>query len=130
MSPIGGFYFFLILTKWSKYTCKSPSNKCLFLHKAPSVKSTLLHPYYFIKKMLLKNIKLAITMVIFMYVYNCLFRFSTLVTVGSEMPFGTIHLETWGNTQPYVACSCFFVFGRTHTAPIFLTLHDPVYFVF
>jgi hypothetical protein len=40
MSPSRGSYFFLMLMKLSKYTCKSPSNKSLFLHKAPSVKST------------------------------------------------------------------------------------------
>jgi len=68
--------------KLRKYKCKSPSNKSLFLHTAPSVKSTLFHPYYFIKKMLLKNIKLVITMVIFMY--NCVFCFSFVMTVGSE----------------------------------------------
>jgi len=40
MSPGSGSYFFLILATWSKYTHKGPHYKSLFLHQAPSVKST------------------------------------------------------------------------------------------
>jgi len=43
------------------------------------------------------------------------------------MQVGMIYLKTGGGTQTYLAfltlgfCSCFFVFGRIHTAPNSLT---------
>ena len=47
------------------------------------------------------------------------------------MQFGVIHLEIWGSTDPFVAfwiliCCSGFMFGRTHTAPNSLTVHEPV----
>ena len=51
------------------------------------------------------------------------------VSVPSWSPFWKIHTPF---TQPCVAflklvfCTCFFVFGGTHMAPNFLTLHEPV----
>jgi len=41
-----------------------------------------IHPHYFIKKMLMKNISSVITMVL--VTYNCVFHFSILVSVGSQ----------------------------------------------
>jgi hypothetical protein len=65
------------------HTRKGRSDKSLFLHKAPSVKSTSPHTlYYFIKKMLLKNISSVIVLVIF--TYNSVFCYSISVSVGSQ----------------------------------------------
>ena len=66
-------------------THKGPSDKSLFLHKAPCVKSTPpnpLHPNYLIKKTLLKNITSLITVVIFTDI--CVFCFSNLVPVDPQ----------------------------------------------
>jgi hypothetical protein len=76
---------------------KGPLNKSLLLHKAPSVKFMPLLPLFFIKKTLLKNIILLISVIISTYVLCSVFPFS------SEMHFGVIYLETWDSTQPYVA---------------------------
>ena len=64
------------------------------------------------------------------YVHLCVPPFHFNVSWSSEMQLGVIYLETWGSTQPYVAfstlefCSCFFVFGATHTAANSFTLHN------
>jgi len=76
------------------YIHKGPSYKSLLLHKTPSWRSTAPHPYYFIKKIVLKNISSVVTMVIF--TYNCVFHFS--VSWFSEMEFGVIYFKTWGST--------------------------------
>jgi hypothetical protein len=111
-------------------TLKGPSDKSLFLHKTLPAKSTPPSPHYFIKKTLLKNISLVITIVIFMYV--CVFHLSILVSVGPQTCSLLWYLKTWDSTQPYVAFSalefrsCFFVFGGTHMAANSLALHKPV----
>ena len=64
------------------YTRNSPSDKPLFLQKAPSGKSTPPSPPIFHQMMLLKNISSLILVIIF--TYNCMFCFSILVSVGSQ----------------------------------------------
>jgi hypothetical protein len=133
-SPGSGSNFFLILVRWSKYTHKGPSDKSLFLHKAPSVNSTLpSHPlfhqdatgkYHFSNY----NCNICLQLCVPLVHFN--------VSWFSEIQFGMIYLDTSGSTQPCAAfltlvfCTCFFVFGRTHMAPNFLTLHEPVSVVF
>jgi len=136
-SPSSGSYFFLILTKLSKYTCKSPSNKSLFLHKAPFCKIHTPSPLLFHQENTTEKYQVSnYNGNIYVRVQLCVLLFHCSDSWFWEMQFGVIYLETWGSTQPYVAfstlvaCSCFFVFGRSHTAPNFLTLHDPVSFVF
>jgi hypothetical protein len=73
MSPSNGFYFFLILAKWRKkhthiHTHTRALPTCLCCLTKPLLKGPQpLHPYYFIKKILLENISSVITMVIFTY---------------------------------------------------------------
>jgi hypothetical protein len=83
MSSGGGPYFFLHVGDVEQiYTHNSPSDKSLFLQKAPSGKSTRPSPPVFHQMMLLKNISSLITVVIF--TYNCMFCFSILVSIGSK----------------------------------------------
>jgi hypothetical protein len=83
MSPGSVSYVFLVLAKWGlneAYTTHiGPSNRSLFLHKAPSVKSRSHSPHYFIKKMLLKSISSVISVVVRTDI--CVFCFSILVSV-------------------------------------------------
>jgi hypothetical protein len=122
-------YFFLVLAKWNIH--HTASDKYLFLHKAPSVKSTPHSPPYVIKKMLLKKNQFSnFSGSIYWHLYVTLFYFS--VRWSSEMQFGMINLETCGGTKTYVAFStlefhsCFFVLGGTHMALNSLTFNKPV----
>jgi hypothetical protein len=122
---------FLILAKWSKYTHRVPSNKSLFLHKAPSVKSTPPSPPLFHHKDATEKYPFSnYSGNIYLELWVALFQLS--VSRFSEMQFGVKYLETWVSTQPYFAfltfafCSYFLVFGVSHTAPNSLTLHEPV----
>jgi hypothetical protein len=65
-------------------THKGPSNKSVFLHKAPSVKSAPPSPvlFHFIKKMLLKNVISVISMAAFNV--TCMFCFSILVSFDPQ----------------------------------------------
>ena len=101
------------------------------LHEAFSVKSTphsprLFHQEDATDKYQFSHFNASI------YWHLCVTLFNFRGRWSSEMQFDVIHLETWGGTQPYVAfstleyCSCFFVFGGTHTALNCLTLHKPV----
>ena len=131
MSPGSGSYFFLILAKLRKYTHKDPSNKSVFLHKAPSVKSTPPSPPLFNKEDGTEKCKFS-NYYGNIYLQFCVLLFPFSVSWFSEMQFGVIYFETWGSTQPYVVfmtlvfCSCFFVFGRTHMTPNSLILHESV----
>ena len=111
------------------HTHKVPHYKSLFLHQAPSVKSTPpSHPIFqqddAPEKCQFSNYNGNI------YLHLCVLLLH--VSCFSEIRFGVIHLEAWSSTDTYVAfltfvfCSCFFVFGRKHTAPNSLTLHEPV----
>ena len=131
-------YFFLALAKWSKYThthththTERASGKRLFLHKARSVKSTphsppLFHHVNAAQKYQFSNYCGSI------YWHLCVPLFHFSVSWSSKMRLGVLHLETWDSTQPCIALptlefrSCFFVFGRIHTAPNSLTLHKPL----
>ena len=119
---------------WSEantHTHKGPSDKSLFLHKAPSVKfappsPALLRQENATEKYQFRNFGGST------YWHLCFSFFHFSVSWSSDVQFGVIYLKTWGGTQPYVAsstleiCSCFFVFGRTYMAPNSLTLHKPV----
>ena len=63
------------------HTHKKPSNMSMFLHKAPSIKSTL-SPPLFHQKNATENSISVITMVIFPDI--CVFRFSILVSVDPQ----------------------------------------------
>jgi hypothetical protein len=82
-SPGNVSYFFLILAKQSKYThIKAPlSSLCSFI-KPHLWNPHPLHPIYFIKKMLLKNISSVITVVIFTDI--CVWCFSILMAVDPQ----------------------------------------------
>jgi hypothetical protein len=112
------------------HTHKGPSDKSLFLPKAPSIKSTPpLSPIISSTSCYWKcqfshhsgNI----------YLQLCVLLFHFNVSWFSEMQFGVTYFETWGSTQPHVAfstlvfCSCFFVFCWTQKALKSLTLHEP-----
>ena len=90
---------FLILVKWSKYTHRISSDKSLFLHKAPSVKST--PPLFHHKDATGKYPFSNYSGNIYLELWVALFQLS--VNRFSEMQFGVKYLETWGGTQPYFA---------------------------
>ena len=112
------------------HTHEGPFDNSLFIHKATSVNSTLPSPSLFhqdaTKKDQFSNYRYNI------YLQWCIPLVHFSVSLFSEIQFGMIYLDTWASTQPCVAlltlvfCTCFFVFGRTHMAPNFLTLHEPV----
>jgi hypothetical protein len=85
---------------------------------------------WFIWIRLLKNISLAVTVVVFTDI--CVFRFSILVSADPQKYSLVLYLKTWGSTQSYVAFlshdfhSRSFVSGRTHMAWNSLTLHKRV----
>jgi hypothetical protein len=112
------------------HTHKGPS-KSLFLHTAPSVKSTTPSPQLFHQEDATEKYQFC-NYNSYIYLYLCVLLFNFSVSYSSEMQLCMIYLETWGSTQPCVAlsildfCSFFFVFGGTHTSPNSLTLHKPV----
>jgi hypothetical protein len=132
MSPGSVSNFFLVLAKWSMYhTHISLSDKSLFLHETPCVKSTLhcpqlVHQEDTTKEYLVSNFCGSI------YWLLCVLLLHLSVHWSSEMQFGMIYLETWGDPQVYVAFStlefhpCFFVLGRTHMTLNSVTLHKAV----
>ena len=137
MSPGSACYFFLILAKWSAraractHTHKGPSDESLFLDKATSVKSIPLSFLLFYQENTTEKYQfMSCSGSIYLYMSVQIFHFS--VSWSSEMQFGVMYLDTWGNTQPCVAfstlvfCSCLFVYGGTYLEPNFLTLHKPV----
>jgi hypothetical protein len=110
---------------------KGPSDKSLFLHTAPSVKSTNASPPLFhqvddTKKYQFSNYNS------YIYLHLCVPLLKFSVRCSSQMQFCMTYLQTWGSTQPYVAFwtldfrPLFFVFGGTHVSPNSLTLHKPV----
>jgi len=120
-------YFFLISAKWSIYLTHRPSEKSLFLHKAPSVKSTphsppLFHQEDAPEQFQFSNFNGSI------YWQLCVLLFHFSVSWFPHMQFGVMYLKTQDGTQPYVAFSifkfhsCFFVSGGTHPASNSLTL--------
>jgi hypothetical protein len=113
------------------HTHKRPSDKSLFLHTAPSVKSTTPSPSLFYQEDATKKEQLS-NYNSYIYLHLCVPLFNFSVSCSSQKQFCMIYLVTWGSTQHYVAfltlvfCSCFFVFGGTHTSPNSLTLHKSV----
>jgi hypothetical protein len=115
------------------HTHKVPSDKSLFLPKAPSVKSTPTSPPLFHQEDATEKYPFSnYSCNIYLQLWVALLQLS--VSRFSEMQFDVIYtyLETWGSTQPYFAfltfafCSNFLVFGRSHMAPNSLKLHEPV----
>jgi hypothetical protein len=112
-------------------THKGPSDKSLFLHKAPSVKSTTPSPPLFHKENATEKYQFS-NFSGDIYLHLWVLPFNISVSWSSEMQFGVIYLKTWGSTQPCVAFltlefrSCSFVFGGTHVVPNSLTLHKSV----
>jgi len=73
-------YVFLVLAKWGIYhTHIGPSNRSVVLYKAPSVKSRLHSPHYFIKKTQPKSVSSVISLVVL--TDTCVLCFSILVSV-------------------------------------------------
>jgi len=73
--------FYLKVTKLNMWTYKGPSDESLFLHEGLCKNHTpSLH--YFIKKTLLQNISLVVTLVTFSYVVTL--HFSGFVLVGFQ----------------------------------------------
>ena len=131
-SPGSGSHFFPYIGEVEQiHTHKVPSDKSLFLHKAPSVKSTPPSPPLFHHEDATENHPFSnYSGNIYLQLWVALFQLS--VSRFSEMQFGVKYLETWGSTQPYFAflilalCSHSLVFGGSHTVPNSLTLHEPV----
>jgi hypothetical protein len=109
------------------HTHTEPSDKSLFLHTAPSVKSTTPSPPLFHQEDATEKYQFS-NYNSYIYLHLCIPLFSFRVSCSSQMQF----CITWGSTQPYVAflttwLSFFFVcFCGTHTSPNSLTLHKPV----
>jgi hypothetical protein len=105
------------------HTHIGPSDKSLFLHTAPSAKSTtpshpLFHQEDATEKYKFSNYNC------YIYLHLCVPNFN--FSCSSEMQFCMTYLETWGSTQPYAAFSTldFRSFAGTHTSPNSLTLRN------
>ena len=104
------------------HTHIGPLDKPLFLHTAPSVKSTTPSPPYFIRKTLLKNTSLVI------FTYICVFRFSILVSVAPQkcsfvwyiLKHGIAHNPMLHSR--HLTIVLFSLFLAEHTSPNSLTL--------
>jgi hypothetical protein len=90
--------FFLIFSFYwlnEAYTTHiGPSNRSLFLHKAPSVESRTQSPSYFIKKTLPKIISSVISLVVLTDI--CVFCFSILVSVDPQKCSLVWYISKWG----------------------------------
>jgi hypothetical protein len=113
------------------HTHIGPSDKSLFLHTAPSAKSTTPSPPLFYQEDATEKYQFS-NYNSFVYLHLCVPFFNFRVSCSSDMQFCMTYLETCGSTLPFVAFSTldfrsfFFVFGGTHTSPNSLTLHKAV----
>ena len=103
------------------HTHIGPSDKSLFLHTAPSVKSTTPSPPLFHQEDATDKYQFS-NYNSYIYLHLCVPLFNFSVSCSSEMQFCTIYLVTCSSTQPYVAFwtpdfRSFFRFGGTHTSP-------------
>lgn len=107
-SPGSVRYVFLVLVKWGlneAYTILvGPSNRSLFLHKAPSVKSRSRSPHYFIKKMQLKSISSVISVVVLTDWCLC-FNFSCILDTCILFLFLCFRHSTPGTKFCYILIS-------------------------